>query len=940
MAQGLEYADRARALLRSACDWERLAGLAYNTALMYASTGRTDEARAAMMEAKGLAKDPKLAAAANAWLESRTPSSSKGSGAASLAAARSASLTPSVRPLPTPATAIPTVSVDDEADARVAGRLGSPPSGGKELRYFTPLAAMAALQCASATGAASTSALASTSTAARSEDAVAVGSLPPAAVSTRSRGSSADAAAGNHHAPSSVLPRMLEYGFENLWHSDMLQRHDRGLVLLDTCEQLMKARIGAWDASAKVLLEGVAPTSSTFAGSGLGVGAALNDPTREDASAGMMSTFRNALSFLATAAVGGSTAAGSGDAAEASSRPLVPTVVTGGYDSITSALCAVRDGSVREARMLLRASDWMRDALQRLSSYRATYTATVNAALARVQIHVRAAAAAAAEVRRAQAALDAARKAEQDAVDRLPATPEASVAMAAAELSKRRRRVVDTTTATETAVTAMQEASQREVEARVARNAEMAAFAEQFQLWDMERQHEIARASASLAQGVSSIASTGAAVSETMLTASSTVDVEADQRTFIHQRRVAIMLDELSKRHRDREKERERARSDSGFSMAGTSTPTASSVAASAAAAAAAASAADAAEAQRVIPKHISAASTLMNTNAYIQTEARLAPTVYRWVHCLLRDVSSEVLHGEPCEHVSAGAAACDTAMSIAPFEVTMLHEPAARNAFLRALSSLRSKQQRVSVHSFQRLARILWWTLDACAVQGDAMGAGTVLILSETYYCVPPAGAVCLDDVMTANASLVRNDSVGNVAAATCDAEAGRIDGTHTPDADAVSPHLEDARPVPAVRKLYVQQLLIRHPIWQRHFWTESFYRAVRAAVTKELDPFVSSNRRLANIFEAQDLSDIYGSSEGAKRALPGSQARDAVASEAPSSMLLASIAASQSDADVQHAYASALFSNLLTLALHLSSFSTWRFACSFPEPVGVCHN
>jgi hypothetical protein len=73
-------------------------------------------------------------------------------------------------------------------------------------------------------------------------------------------------------------------------------------------------------------------------------------------------------------------------------------------------------------------------------------------------------------------------------------------------------------------------------------------------------------------------------------------------------------------------------------------------------------------------------------------------------------------------------------------FEVEILSNHAARIAFLRSLNLQRSKRQDAGQKGFERLARVLWWMLDACEAQEDVCCARMVMVMAETFFEIIPS--------------------------------------------------------------------------------------------------------------------------------------------------------------------------------------------------------
>jgi hypothetical protein len=283
---------------------------------------------------------------------------------------------------------------------------------------------------------------------------------------------------------------------------------------------------------------------------------------------------------------------------------------------------------------------------------------------------------------------------------------------------------------------------------------------------------------------------------------------------------------------------------------------------------------------------------------------------------------------------------------------VSLLEEPAARQAFLRTLSARRGAGQHLSCASFLRLARALWWLLDVCASQDDARGAAAVLILSETYYRrahAPegPQGQGKQGQGKQGQAEGDRGDEADGVAEEAA-AQAGASE-----DVKEGEDGEERSALIPEAEREYVQRYLRRHPLWRSDaFWQESLYRAVRDEVAKLIDPTVASNTRLSSIFAATETADaaaVAGGAEGGAAAAAGSPSpgssgsggspRPAGAASArpglgigPASpdARFAGVTGSISDpsvfsgneGDAQYAYAQVLFGQLMALSVNMTSF------------------
>lgn len=184
-----------------------------------------------------------------------------------------------------------------------------------------------------------------------------------------------------------------------------------------------------------------------------------------------------------------------------------------------------------------------------------------------------------------------------------------------------------------------------------------------------------------------------------------------------------------------------------------------------------------------VVPQPHPVAVSMRHNRDFISAEKALSPICDRWVKAIFDGTGSEALRGIAVQIVtrdgdkakegavvSEGAAvirieeegveeesslASSTparAIDAIPidrlnissdseeFEVEILSNHAARIAFLRSLNLQRSKRQDAGVAGFERLARVLWWMLDACEAQEDVCCARMVMVMAETFFELVPS--------------------------------------------------------------------------------------------------------------------------------------------------------------------------------------------------------
>jgi len=183
-----------------------------------------------------------------------------------------------------------------------------------------------------------------------------------------------------------------------------------------------------------------------------------------------------------------------------------------------------------------------------------------------------------------------------------------------------------------------------------------------------------------------------------------------------------------------------------------------------------------------VVPQPHPVAVSMRHNRDFITAEKALSPICDRWVKAIFEGTGSEALRGIAVQIVtrdgdkekegavvSEGAAVVrieeggeeeESLSSSTParaidavpidrlnissdseeFEVEILSNHAARIAFLRSLNLQRSKRQDAGVIGFERLARVLWWMLDACEAQEDVCCARMVMVMAETFFELVPS--------------------------------------------------------------------------------------------------------------------------------------------------------------------------------------------------------
>jgi hypothetical protein len=242
------------------------------------------------------------------------------------------------------------------------------------------------------------------------------------------------------------------------------------------------------------------------------------------------------------------------------------------------------------------------------------------------------------------------------------------------------------------------------------------------------------------------------------------------------------------------------------------------------------------------VPTPLSAHDRDARGEPALRESEALASVVEQWVAGLMAGTGSEgvwdVVVPEVAQHAPTAAAARAAQLAVAaasapPGEgaaasgvainaAAVFESAAGRLLFIRCLNQWRGRGARVSGPwdegadaapgrtPLGRLARVLWWILDSAAENGDVDTARSVMILSETFHALGPAGA-------------------GPARAAQEDALAATVDiwsfAPHPPVESSGGPS----------ERVYVRAWLRAHPLWRdERWWEEALLRSVRADVER----------------------------------------------------------------------------------------------------------
>lgn len=198
----------------------------------------------------------------------------------------------------------------------------------------------------------------------------------------------------------------------------------------------------------------------------------------------------------------------------------------------------------------------------------------------------------------------------------------------------------------------------------------------------------------------------------------------------------------------------------------------------------------------------------------------------------------------------SPALAGCGEAFDV----LSLVNSHAARIAFLRTLSTERSKVQQLTKDVFFRLCRALWWILDACLTNSDICCARIVMVLAETFYTYDTSGLKSASDV--AGTASTRDQQRTTSTDGETDSESDTKEATSVEATNSASSSTEGGNDpiVPSLfssdahlgEKIFLQSILKHHPIWSSDgFWEEIFYEAVYETVKASSSPYNSSNQK-----------------------------------------------------------------------------------------------
>lgn len=713
--------------------------------------------------------------------------------------------------------------------------------------------------------------------------------------------------------------RYAQYAYDNLTFADVIARTEYGSSMLESVAEMLKVAAVGEDTYSKSLADAARIATSKPRGTGQGIGLTVDGAAQKQSS--LLGAGLQALGGFFGSGSGGQKPGGSagygGDNGMSTSSGEDGEGIGNGSSSLGSALAALARSQMQQAQQRQALAGHLRKLHVNLMGLREHQRVAIAGLLGKAGDAIRATQAIARDLDRGQARVDKARRDLEEADNRFNAARSSGGAVPEQELQRRHARLLQCRNelqASQESVLAIGEAL---VSGRRRRDDDLTGIARQLQRLDEERLAALARTMADLAGSAADTAGAARVTAMQLSDALQSVCVESDIRMFTHQRRIALMLaEQISLQD---------ARSGRGGTGGGAGAQALQSPSSSSSSP----SGIGEDEAQ-CVPQPVPVSVSMRHHRDFIAAEKALSPVVHRWVvESILTGKGHEVMHGarlpdlrvqigqlapvqdgstttpavassssesttdgssdagggskpavdaspasstsepEPRVETVAAAAAVPDDDDDESFDVDMLDHHAARIAFLRSLNQQRSKKQDVSP-AFHRLARVMWWLLDACESHQDICCARMVMVMAETFYQCQPA-----------------------------------VDDTAAGASDAVS--TGSSKPP---TKQFLQALLKHHPLWRSSsFWEETYYTSVFDAVRASTAAAANSN----------------GGGNGGVSGQRSSAASDAYHADdaSSSSSAVSSLPAYRPGSkDWGYSYTQTLFSNLAAVAMNMITF------------------
>jgi hypothetical protein len=666
-----------------------------------------------------------------------------------------------------------------------------------------------------------------------------------------------------------------QIGYDNLPFGDVLARSEYGMSLLDAISELLRTAAIAEDEYAKRLLDSAACCApGRIKGTGQGIGATVDGAAQRQAG-GLMGASLSAMGLGGLWGSGGGSSASSGAASNASNDSMTMGSghgVGNGLATLSVAIDQLCRSQAKAAQQRQAVANHFRRIHASLQAMRTAQHAASTTAIAKATDAVRATQGIGKELERSHARVDKTRRDLADAESRYLSARDSGAGVPEAEMNRRMRTWATAKQEFETAEQQVMQLTENLVASRRRRDDELTVVARQLQRLDEERMTALSRVLSDISGTHLETAGVTRSLAATLADAVSDVCVEGDMRMFVHQRRIALMLGEQTALADVRAG---RPPTGPGAGSRGLADDDAGTL---------------------TVPRPVPMAVTMRHSREFIETERQLAPIVKRWVEALLTGTGSEMLQGRIVARIDAPSKSSeDNDSSVEAesgsggevFDIAVLDAHPARIAMLRALNQQRSKSQDISP-CFFRMARVLWWLLDACEAHQDICCARMVMVMAETFFHF-------------------ESSSSSKGADASADGESGSGAA-----AEAASGKGER-------EKVFLQRYLKLHSIWKADaFWEECFYTSVHDAV-RAASSIYGGGSKLSPLSSSDDDS---GSGGGGGSSEPTSPTASPALLVRPGTT------------DWNYSYQQTLFSQLAAVAMNMITFGAYGVRCTIALP------
>lgn len=766
-------------------------------------------------------------------------------------------------------------------------------------------------------------------------------------VSSSSLSSSSSSSTNQPHSiPNpTVSLKYAQYSYDNISFPDVMARTEYGMNLLDTVIEMVKNNIQSEEMYAKALNDSaVIANNGRSKGTGQGIAVTVDGVPVKQASMigaglqaiGLGGFFGSSSSSTASASSsassnsssrGGNNASNNGtidnynpfggnngpNSSQSSANGNLSITVGNGPSTIINALEQFSRAQFKASHQRQMIAAHLRKIINNLFLLKDNQSKLIGQLFARANEIIRNTQTIARDLERAQQRVDKARKDLQYAEQYLLSAKSSGIEIDRREVQNRQARVANAMGELETAEGQIILISEALVTGRRKRDDDFTVIARQLQKLDEERNTLLARTLNDLASTSSETGSATRFLASSLLEASSTVGVESDIRMFTHQRRIAHMIIEQSALADVRGSNRNLGTNGSTGMGLGKGD-----------------------EEAAVVPQPLPVTISMRHHRDFIHAEKQLSPIIVRWINAILLNKGYEILNGQRVPIVGTCSSSDEkdkngtVSETMKPsyssedddedegFDIDMLDHHAARIALLRTLNQQRSKKQDVSV-SFYRLARVLWWLLDACEVHEDICCARMVTVMAETFFHDPVAlenKRCTTDSSTTKNITLINTESTSN------DNETNETKPSSLSSSPSSSRH--------STTKVFLQTILKRHNIWRSEsFWEEIFFQSVYNAVRISSSPYNGSSngtlQRSSSNASDYNSSVINETPNGNDETPVSPTGSEPPPPESPSSstMAIATVpAARPGTTDWNYGYTQTIFSQLAAVAMNMITF------------------